>query len=101
MTPGHRVKLLNALGWQLLKHHDVDDPRCVISDRKGVKVHRCVWIIGNIEGVEHDAYLSCDDGTVMLHRGEDLTFEAFLHLVEHGSAVPVKPCASQRDLFGE
>lgn len=80
----HRLTELDSLNWRVDassgQHHIQSEP--------------CVWIDGEINGTKQSAWLSIVTGSVYLHGGPDMPFDAFLNLMK-----PQPPIARQRGLF--
>jgi hypothetical protein len=92
MTHKARIALLPSIGWR----------QCAKPHIRMACDELCEFIIGNIAGVEYDAWLGIKSGMVYLQisPGIDLPFDDFVRTVRDGwPEKKVAPAA--RSLFGE
>lgn len=96
MNASDRHRTLATLGWK------TDET----AGRHQICGERCKWIMGDIAGVAHSAWMSDVSGMVYLHMKEtkpgeyDFTFDDFCKIVVNGWPV-AKVAPAARSLFGD
>jgi len=84
------TKQLAELGWRPEKANNGDTLQHRISGEI------CHWYAGMIEARPWSAWIGTDSGSVYLHGGEDMAFDAFVGIVANGWPKVKEP---QRGLF--
>ena len=95
MNHNDRLKILQSRGWTCEHPNAIHRP----IGRDGVS-RGSVYLEGLINSQPREAFLSIEDGFVMLIRGEDFTFDQFIALLDRKPEA-VKPLAGQRSLWGD